>query len=77
VILGVSPFGEGAVRLRVLDGETVRRALIFHAAGELVEGMRVDLLYEVRRTSWQGDQQIDLVVREARPIGPNATDRLV
>ncbi|MBI4212700.1 MAG: single-stranded-DNA-specific exonuclease RecJ [Chloroflexi bacterium] len=55
---------DGPVRLRISDGDSVRRAVLFRPRAVPPLGTRVELYYEVRRSLWRGDQQIDMVVHE-------------
>lgn len=65
IILSRETIGAGpAVRLRLGDGDVVRRGVVFRPSVLPEDGTRVDVCYEVRRDLWQGDQRVDLVVCE-------------
>lgn len=67
--LSIQESGDGPRRVRIRDGEAVRRAVMFQSDAECAAGSRVDLVYEIRRSLWRGDQRIDLIVRNIRPAG--------
>ncbi|MPZ14482.1 MAG: single-stranded-DNA-specific exonuclease RecJ [Chloroflexi bacterium] len=58
----------GHIRLRLAQGSEARQAVAFRPQFDLpLPGSRVDVLYEVERSHWLGEERVELVVRDLRP----------
>ena len=58
----------GHVRFRLAQGEAVCRGIAFGPDFPIPEpDSRVDVLYEVERTTWRGEMRVELLIRDARP----------
>jgi single-stranded-DNA-specific exonuclease len=58
----------GHVRFRLAQGDAVCRGIAFGPDFALPEPeSRIDVLYEVERTTWRGEMRVELLIRDARP----------
>jgi single-stranded-DNA-specific exonuclease len=61
----------GHVRFRLAQGEAVCRGIAFTPDFPIPEpGERIDVLYEVERTTWRSEMRVELLIRDARPSDP-------
>jgi single-stranded-DNA-specific exonuclease len=66
----------GHFQMTLAQGWAVRRAVAFRPEFSLpAPGSKIDILFEVERSSWQGVSRVDIIVRDARPSlnGPSAS----
>ncbi len=75
VVRGARQLNGGHYRMAVSQGWTVCSAVAFRPEFPLPRpGSKLDLLFEVERSSWRGTSRVDIIVRDARPAipGPGA-----
>ncbi len=68
--------GGGHIRMTVVQGGVERAAVAFRPTFPLPQpGARLDILYGVERSWWQGESRVDIIVRDARPARPGPDGR--
>ena len=71
IVRRVQEMENGHVRFRLAQGDAVCRGIAFRPDFPLPElGARVDVLYEVERTTWRDAMRVELLIRDARPSEP-------
>jgi len=61
----------GHVRFRLAQGDAVCRGIAFGPDFPVPEpDTRIDVLYEVERTTWRGEMRVELLIRDAHPSEP-------
>lgn len=67
-LLGVESFEGGARRVRIAQDSTVRSGVIFDSSIDLpAPGAEIDILFEVDKSSWNGEERLDVIIRSVRP----------
>lgn len=60
----------GHFRLRVAQGTALCRAMAFRPTFDLPQpGAAVDVVYEVGRSVWEGEERVEILIRDLRPAG--------
>lgn len=68
LVHSVQPLKGGHLRLRLGQEWAVRRAVAFRPGFPVPRpGARVDVVYEVERSEWNGEALVDIIVRDLRP----------
>ncbi len=70
-VRNVAKLKGGHLRLELAQEWTVRRAVAFRPAfAAPTPGARVDVVYEVERSTWNGVERVDMLVRDVRESTP-------
>lgn len=74
VVLGCQERNGGHLRLRLAQGKAVCQGIVFRPSFPAPEpGSRVDVLYEVGRSYWDGAQRVELIIRDLRSAEGGST----
>ncbi|MBM2812168.1 MAG: recJ, partial [Chloroflexi bacterium] len=69
----------GHLRMELVQGTAIQRGIAFRPEFQIpARGTRVDVLYEVERSVWNGEERVELIVRQMRPttltVAPGSSD---
>jgi len=68
LVRSVNELTGGHLSMRLAQGMATRRAIAFRPAFvRPLPSMAVDVLYEVERSTWAGEERVEMIVRDLRP----------